>query len=78
MTEQVMNFTSQEEAHIRKSLLKLVDRLSEYGTSSEVSNLPGILAIMFPGSGYKWSGSTQHTLNETPPVKPVKADTPKL
>ena len=69
MKEYVMKFTSNEEEQIRKSLIKLVDRLCERGTSSEVSNLPYILSVMFPGSGYKVISSTQHGLNETPPVE---------
>ena len=68
MTEKVMNFTAKEESQIRKSLVKLIDRLCEYGTSSEVSNLPYILAVMFPGSGYKVSNSTRHSIDETPPL----------
>ena len=67
MTENVMNFTANEEAQNRKSLIMLVERLSERGTSSEVSNLPYILAVMFPGSGYKVSNSTRHSVDETPP-----------
>ena len=69
MKEYLMKFTSNEEAQIRKSLIKLVGRLCERGTSSEISNLPYILSVMFPGSGYKVSCSTQHGLNETPPVE---------
>ena len=68
MTENVMKFTAQEESQIRKSLVNLVNRLCEYGTSSEVSNLPYILAVMFPGSGYKVSNSTRHSIDETPPI----------
>ena len=67
MTENVMNFTANEESQIRKSLVNLVNRLCAYGTSSEVSNLPYILAVMFPGSGYKVSNSTRHSIDETPP-----------
>ena len=69
MSDHVMTFTDKEEEHIRKLLMKLVDRLCVVGTSSEISTLPNLLTLMFPGSGRTINFSTTHNLDDTPPVK---------